>query len=138
METKSKKRIAILDDSDYYNVILSKQVEYFTNTLKLENETEFEINSYLSTDAFFSELKPDTDLIILDFYLDNGISALSILNRIKKRCKKAKIIVVSQLRNLNTSVKTLLNGANKFIYKDKNALPKICYSIEELLLKSNY
>jgi len=135
---KEIKKIIVLDDSYYYNLVLTKQIEHFVDGLKLKNETEFKVDSYLSTNTFFSELKSDTDLVILDFYIEDGTSTLSVLRRIKTKCKKAKIIVISQFRNLNTSVKTLLNGANKFIYKDKNALPKICRSIEELLLNKNY
>jgi DNA-binding NarL/FixJ family response regulator len=53
------------------------------------------------------------------------------MNVIQKRCANCKIVIISQSSDPYTADKTIGNGAAAFIYKDKDALEKSCYFVEE-------
>jgi DNA-binding NtrC family response regulator len=76
-------------------------------------------------------INPDTDVAFLDYYLDNT-TALDLLQKIKEKCKRCKIIIISQIDNLKTTYQTMLEGAYEFILKDQRALGKATEIVEDL------
>lgn len=123
-------KIAILDDSDFYNRIITKQLESYTKGLSLEKNFEFNIESYAHADDFIRNLKDDIDIAFVDYYLGSGVTGFDVLQLIKKKCNDCKVVIISQARNELTTIKTLSNGAAGFIFKDKNALANTCFFVE--------
>ncbi len=123
-------RIAVLDDSSFYNKLISKQIESYTHGLALDRGFEFNIESYAHSDDFLRNLKPETDIAFVDYYLGNGVNGGDIMKLIQQKCENCKIVIISQARNTKTIVETLSNGASAFIYKDNKALAKTCFFVE--------
>jgi DNA-binding NtrC family response regulator len=126
-------RIVVVEDSEFFNMVLTKQLENYVEGLALERNCKFEIQSFTSASDCMRNMDEETDIAFVDFYLGNGITAVDILEKFKQKCKDCKVIVISQVRNMKTSIMTLAKGALDFIFKDLNALAKACFLVEELV-----
>lgn len=133
MEQKKEFKIAVLEDSEFYNSILTKQLEHYTSTITIEKGYKFYIQSYISSDDCLRNIKPDIDIVFLDYYLGNGVTASEVLKKIKQKCKDCKIIIISQEKTIKTAMRTISDGAIEFIYKDVYALPKSCFIVEDII-----
>ena len=130
---KKKLKIAVLDDSEFYNHLVTHQLKSYTDGISLDSDQEFEIESYSDADEFLKKLKPDTDLVYTDYYLGNGITGDHILREIQRRCTNCTVVIISQNRNTKTAVEPLSIGADKFIFKDKNTLARACFFLDDYL-----
>ncbi len=129
-------RILVLEDSDFFNKMLTRQLEHYTTILGMEKNCKFEIVSYTSATDCLRNLKNDTDIAFVDYYLGDGINGADVVQEIKERCWDCKIIVMSQVKNLKTTSISLAEGAIDFIFKDSNALPKSCFILEDIVNSS--
>ncbi|MFZ5554398.1 MAG: response regulator [Bacteroidota bacterium] len=126
-------KIVVLEDSSFYNNILTRQLEYYTNAIAMDKKCEFNIQSFTSSVDFVRNLQPDIDIAFVDYYLGNGVTGSQIIREIKKVCKNCKIIIISQSRSMRTGTMTLTEGAKDYIYKDKHALSKSCFIVEDIV-----
>lgn len=127
---KKELKIAVLDDSSFYNRIVSKQLESYTSALAMDRNFNFTINSYAHADDFLRNLKPDVNIAFIDYYLGNGVTGVEVMKSIHQKCDDCKVVIISQARNKLSAVDTILEGASAFIYKDKSALAKSCFFVE--------
>lgn len=136
MSKKDRKmKIAIVDDSNFYNKLLTRQLEMYAETLTLESDKscDFEIRSYVHPDDFLRNLREDLDAVIIDYYLGGGVRGIDLIEAVTKKAKDCKILVISQARNIFTSSQTIHKGATEFVHKrDKHALPKACFFVEDM------
>lgn len=131
MEKRKKKlKITVLDDSSFYNRIVSKQLESYTHALSLDRGFDYSISSYAHADDFLRNLKPDTNIAFVDYYLGNGVTGDQVMKQIHQKCDNCKVVIISQARNKLSAVDTIIDGATAFIYKDINALAKSCFFVE--------
>jgi DNA-binding NarL/FixJ family response regulator len=130
--TKKIIGITILDDSEFYSRLLLRQLRNYTDIISAQREIVFEINSFINPTDFINNLRKDTDIVFIDFYLGNT-TAMDLIETIKKQCTNCKIIVISQVRNELTSLETIKKGAIEYIYKDQNALARSCFIVEDLI-----
>ncbi|TND07252.1 MAG: response regulator receiver [Bacteroidetes bacterium] len=132
---KAKKliRIVILEDSEFFNEMLMRQLKRFTHTLALHKDCEFDIESYVSYADCLRNLKENTDVVFVDYYLGNGITAIDVLRNIRRKCVNCKVIVISHARNIRTSAITLLEGASEFLFKDAQVFPRSCLILEDIV-----
>lgn len=126
-------RIAIVEDSEFYNFLITEQVKSCTDAIALDSGQEFEIESYADANDFIQHLKKDTAIVFTDYYLGNGQTADEVITETKEKCDECKVVVLSQTQNMDTSVTSIANGAVKFIRKDKQTLHKTCFLLKELL-----
>jgi DNA-binding NtrC family response regulator len=77
-------------------------------------------------------LKPDTDVAILDYYLGDS-NGLDMLKVIKSKAPGCRVVIISQVKNMKTSFETLNEGAFTFIYKDRDALLQSCHLVEDII-----
>lgn len=126
-------RIVVLEDSKFYNRLFTRQLERYTDTLTMELGVKFDIRSYLHPEDFLLNLRPRTDLAFLDYFLGNGVHAETLIKRIKERCPKCKVVVISHSRNIVISAISIAQGAYEFIRKDKQALPRSCFLVEDMV-----
>lgn len=136
--SKKSLNIAILDDSEFDNKLFSQQLKTYTNELAFGEDLNFNIQSFTTTSDFLNHLSNDTEVVILDYYLDEGNTGKELISKIKSTAECCKILIVSQARNVDTAMQTLRLGANAFIHKDDiYSMPRICFFVEEAL-KSKY
>lgn len=133
MEDKKQFKIVVLEDNEFFNHLLTRKLENFTEELAMDkNDCEFEIQSFTNARDCVQNINPDTDVAFVDYYLDNT-TALDLLQKIKEKCRKCKIIIISQIDNLKTAYQTMLEGAYEFILKDQRALSKTTEIVEDLV-----
>jgi two-component system response regulator AtoC len=133
MVNKNKIKIAIIDDNSFYNQLLSTRLKSYLYPIGQDMNFELEIQSFIDPYDSIRKLDPDTDIVFLDYYLGPQVTGSMVMNQIKKQCENCNIIVISQVKSLQTSLVTLLEGASEFILKDKNAFTKSCYVTEEMI-----
>lgn len=129
-------KIVVLEDNEFYNTLLTRKLKQFTEELSLELNCVFEIDSYTNANDCIRNLKTETDIAILDYYLGESKNALDILEKIKSKCAHCKIIIISQFENIKTSYQTLNQGAYHFILKDKKALANSCMVVGDIVKES--
>lgn len=133
MKTKSEFKIVVLEDNDFYNNLLTRQLENYTWEITHDKGYVFDINSYTNATDCLKNLKPDTDIAFVDYYLGENKNALDVLKIIKQKSPKCKVVVISREKNMKTSYQTLNEGAYTFIYKDQGALIESCYLVDEII-----
>jgi DNA-binding NtrC family response regulator len=127
-----KFKIAILEDNLFYNRLLKKQMEDYFENLGVLTNCVFSIKSYTSTNDFIANLSESTDVALLDFYLQDGETALKVMEKIKQRSPECKVIIISGVKNIQTYYKTHWLGAVDFIAKDPTAPIRTCRIIESI------
>ncbi len=132
MKTQNHFNVVVLEDNNFYNNILTRQLQNYTESIALEKHFSFDIQSYTSANDCIRNLKAETDIAFVDYYL-NESNAIEVMRKIQKRCDDCKIIIISQIKNIKTSLQTLSEGASDFISKDRNALARCCYILEEII-----
>ncbi|MBA2612742.1 MAG: response regulator [Bacteroidetes bacterium] len=132
MKNQNHFNVVVLEDNDFYNRVLTHQLQNYGDTIALDKHFSFEIQSYTNSTDCLRNLKPETDIAFLDYYL-NESNALDVMKKIQKKCSDCKIIILSQIQNMRTSLQTISEGASDFISKDRNALARCCYILEEII-----
>jgi FixJ family two-component response regulator len=127
-----KFKIAILEDNLFYNKLLKKQFEDYFENLGVLNNCVFSIKAYTSTNDFLENLSESTDVVLLDFYLQDGETALKVMEKIKQKAESCKVIIISGVKNVHTYYKTFWLGAVDFIAKDRTAPIRSCRLIESI------
>lgn len=124
-------RIIILEDSEFFNDLLTRQLEHYAAILSMEKNCRFEIHSYTSPSDFIRNLKNDTGVAFVDYYLGNGITGADMIKKIREKCWDCKIVIVSQARNVKITSLAATDASIDFIFKDINVLPKCCFILED-------
>jgi DNA-binding NtrC family response regulator len=126
-------KIVVLEDSEFYNNILSRKLDNYISSIASDKNYSFEIQSYTNSNDCLHNLNPDTDIAFVDYYLGDSKNALYILKKIKQKCHNCKVVVISQSKNEMTSLQTISEGAVDFISKDHDALARSCYIAEDII-----
>lgn len=129
---KEPLKIAVLDDSDFYNKIITKQIESYGEKLYLEKGMQCQIQSFVHADDFVRNITQNFDVVVLDYFLGNGITGYQLIDMILLNSDKANIAIVSQTKNIHTSHITVSKGARAFFKKDKDFLHNISFFIEDV------
>lgn len=133
MKTQNHFKIVVLEDSEFYNNILSKKLQNYIKPISIDKEYSFEIQSYTNLNDCLYNLTPDTDIAFVDFYLGDSKNALYVLRKIKQKCANCKVVVISQSKNSMTELQTINEGAIDFITKDNDALMRSCFIAEDII-----
>lgn len=136
MTTKPHIKIMILEDNDFYNKLITKYLKTYLEQISLIKGFTFEISSFTTFDDCSRNLKPDIDIIISDYYLNDGYSVMDLLELIKKQERTTNVIVISKSRDLKNSIGSLSEGADEYVYKDNEALRKSAYIVEEMIIQN--
>ncbi|MCX6182312.1 MAG: response regulator [Bacteroidetes bacterium] len=118
MSKQDKLTILVVDDDVFYlkSIIIGLDgkyhdkvnFKYFFNPIDLLNQ--------LKANEF------QVDLILLDYNLDNSISGIELIQRIKAINPQFDIVMVSSQQNLQTVFSTIKSGARTYIQKGSNIL----------------
>jgi hypothetical protein len=134
MSIKSKLKIAVLDDSQFYLALLTEELSQFAGTLSNSLGFRPEVVPYLTPDDFLESLDNETDLAFIDYYLGDGKTAADIIEKIKDVAPDCEIVIISKTRNLN-SIQPLWQGAKHFVYKDGGSLIQSCLLLKDFVQK---
>lgn len=141
MKNRPHFKIVILEDNDFYNRLISQHIKNYVNNIALSRGFTFEVNSYTSFADCARNFSRDTNIVITDYYLNGGYNAMNLLELARNKGSNCKVIVLSQVQNIITSIYTILEGACEFVHKDRKALSRSGYLVEEIInenLKDNY
>jgi CheY-like chemotaxis protein len=133
MKTQNHFKIVVLEDSEFYNNVLSRKLESYIKPIALDKEYSFDIQSYTNLNDCLYNLNSDTDIAFVDFYLGDSKNALYVLKKIKQKCSNCKVVVISQSKSSITELQTISEGAVDFIRKDNDALMRSCYIAEDII-----
>lgn len=129
--------ITILDDDIFYNKLIKNQIKGYFEDFGVINHCKFNVAAYDDQKDLLGHINSKTNVVILDYYLQNGTNAIDVMNKIKKVNKNCKFLIISGSQNVDTFYKTHWNGASGFIKKDKFAGLKACRLIEDLCINNN-
>lgn len=125
----------IIEDNEFYIQLLRTRLSNYLYPICNDLNMELNIASFTNANNARANYHNKIDIVFLDYYLGNDVTGLEIMKELLKRSPNAHIIIMSQVKSLNTSLVTLLDGAKEFIHKDKNAITKSCFSAEEFIRK---
>jgi DNA-binding NtrC family response regulator len=131
----NKIKIIVVEDNEFYNSMLSRQLEYSAKALKDYKAYDYEILSYTSVKDCLRNISDDINIAFLDYYLGEGFTAFDVMEKIKEKCPKCKIIIISRTEDELTASKLISNGAMEFLAKDKNAFLQSGYILEDIIRK---
>lgn len=126
-------KIVVLEVNDFYNKLLSNYLDNNLKKLAVINGFKVQINSFTSYKDCSRNFDNNTTILFSDYYLGDGHSAPHVIEFVNSRLSSCKVVVVSQIQNLQTSVCTLMQGAYEFIKKDKKALFE-CRDLAETII----
>ncbi len=126
MKNLKQIKIAILEDSEYFNELMKKRILNYSEMLSydLHKEYKIKINAYLSAQDCLHKIDPETDLVFADFFLEDKITAWDLLKAIQEKCHKCKIVIMSQNKNIGHLLNLVDDQKITFIYKDDDAYIK--------------
>jgi len=132
---KKQFRILVVEDSQFFNELLIRQLEWYTADIASNNDCKIDIDSFMNATDCLNNLKEDTDVAFLDYYLEDGKTAVDIVKQLNKKNRNCKVIILSHAQDAKKAVSLLKRHSVDFIYKDENALSEIC-SVAGDLIKS--
>lgn len=134
-------KIIVLDDNAFYNKILTKRIKSYAEmlTIAFEKNFEFDIQSYTSAQECINDLQADTDIVFMDYFLDNKITAFDLLTAAQKKCKDCKFVIISQTKKIGAILQLYAADASEieFICKDEDALSKSCMVVNDIVSERN-
>lgn len=133
MEAHYQFKIVVLEDNDFYNNLLTRQLQSYTREIALDKGYRFDIYSYTNPTDCLKNITEDTDIAFVDYYLGESKNAIDVLKVLKQKCPHCKVIVISRAKNFKTSYQIFDEGAFTFIYKDQGALMESCLLVEDII-----
>lgn len=131
MKTKKTFRILIVEDSELYNQLLTHQLQWYAGEVIYRSDVEIKINSFKTAEECLTNLNDEVDIAFVDYYLDDGKTAMDVIGKIKEVNYDCRIFILSQVREVGGHV-ALLNEID-FLYKDNYSMPRVCFITEEVM-----
>lgn len=137
MEKSKIIKIAIVEDDFYYNRMLKKFLENHFHK-KQNLQLNLEIKAYSSAQDFLENLEKDTDIIFLDYYLENDFGEIpftgyDLLHSINDYCNDCKVIIISAQDSIDTTIELFQEGIYEYIVKDVDSLLRVTSVVDEII-----
>jgi DNA-binding NtrC family response regulator len=114
----------IVEDNNLYT--------YFLNEA-LKEEGEFNITTFDNTEQCLNSLDQKPDIIVLDYYLENGITGLDAFKRIKEKHPKMPVVILSGQDDVQVAADLMEAGVYEYIEKkDKDVVEKLKKTLVEI------
>jgi DNA-binding NtrC family response regulator len=128
--------IFVVDDDPLYNSILTNHLQQLEKNPEYR-DYDIQIKSFFSANECLEHVEERPDVILLDYFLDESghpLKGLYLLNNLKEKSTKSKVVLMSQQQAMLASVEFLQHGgAYDYIVKDTASLLKISNLIEDIL-----
>jgi DNA-binding NtrC family response regulator len=128
-------KIVVIEDNEFFNQLLTTRLKNYIYPIADDQNFQLQVHSYTNPKDALLNMESDTDIVFLDYYLGDSVTGMEVMKKFQKGCESCSVVIVSQVKSLQTSLVTLLEGASEFILKDKNAITKSCYIAEEMIYK---
>ncbi len=90
------------------------------------------ISSFYDGDSCLKKVNKDTDIVILDYYME-GKNGLEVLKSIKSINPKTEVIMLSNNKDMVLAVETFRAGAKDYVIKDNDSWKKITQLINYIV-----
>jgi DNA-binding NarL/FixJ family response regulator len=121
-----KKTIYIVEDSEFFSMLLDQQLQESIVHNIMDFKSAEECISHMK------EAKAEPALIILDYQLP-GMNGLQALEEIKQLSPKTKVVILSARMDAELAVEMLKKGADDVIAKKEGYAEKLIGDIDELV-----
>lgn len=122
------KNIFVVEDSRIVSELLA---------FEMEESFQADVTCFASGQELMENLLKNPDLIILDYYLDNGrstVTGLEVLKKLKKVKPDIPVIVFSGQHDMKTAVDLINQGAVDYIDKSSETfLEELCKSVKDVM-----
>ncbi|GIV32540.1 MAG: hypothetical protein KatS3mg031_0075 [Chitinophagales bacterium] len=133
---KKKVKIIIAEDDTYFNQILIKYIQSICNAQNYP-EFSFDIRAYKSAKECIEHLDKDTNILILDYFLDefddfpyNGFDLMKVVHQ---TCKDCRVIVISGQRSVTVTTELFKRGIYDYIDKDYMPAKRMTEAVQKIL-----
>jgi DNA-binding NarL/FixJ family response regulator len=133
MKPRRKIRIAILDDHYLYGSFIQTRLHNHLQRMWFVGSIDLTIHVYTSPVDFLRNSADGIDIAVIDYMLDNNYNGISVMEELLEDSPTCYVILISAINNINTSLLSVLKGAQMFIQKDANTLHNICYTVESII-----
>lgn len=130
---KKKISVALLDDSIFYNKMITHYITSYIQLFEETHDIEFEILSFTKPTDLLQNLRIDLDLAFIDYYLDDEFTGDQIIDVIEEKCPNCRTFLLSQADHMLGVLKELTGDCPEYIRKDKSAINKVCYYIDSVV-----
>jgi two-component SAPR family response regulator len=125
---KKKINVLVVEDSVYYNLILSNALQKSIHFLRKEPDYQLILQSFTDSRVCLmviesAEFKENDIIAFVNYYAGNGITGTSIIEKLRKQNSRTRAIFLSQYEMVKE--KTDLNNHDYFVVKDSLA-PALC------------
>lgn len=112
--------ISIMDDEKFYHTLIAALISKYQDQNVDTYVDGLVITSYTEVSEFKKSFDQKVDVLILDYFLDKGITCQQVLKDFRKEHPAAHIIIISRHIDIRSTLGSILSGANEFIQKDEH------------------
>ncbi len=98
---------------------------------------DFDIRSYKSAKECIEHLDADTNILILDYFLDEfdefPYNGFDLMKAVNQACKKCKVIVISGQRSVTVTTELFKRGIYDYIDKDYMPAKRMSTAVQKIL-----
>ena len=130
--------VVVIEDNKLTNLILSNVLEATIDRIKKIKKCPIKFSSFQFGNDFLSylenrELGNSKLIVFSDYHLENDITGAEILEKIWQKGIDATVVILSEIKNKQTSIDTIQMGAYCFLPKN-NRTPLICSRMLSLMV----
>lgn len=133
MNAQKHFRILVVEDSEFFNQFLTNQLKWYLEDIAMHQGCSLEIDSFRTSYDCLKNLKEDTDVAFIDYFLEDGKTGMEVIESLKRKNAGCRIVVLSQKHSVDSAVNILKKYPVDYIYKDDNVFHKSCFITETLL-----
>jgi response regulator of citrate/malate metabolism len=126
-------RIQILDDNPFYAKFLEKQIGLYIKEHFEKHAQMISVSSQTSISDFLDAIPAEGSLVVLDYYLENGIKGVELLQQIRERSAECRVIIMTTENNLEALADVLDTNIAGFVFKDEKTISLMHPIIEKEL-----
>ncbi len=120
--------VLVIDDSEYYNNLLSNVIQQRVSSLLFKGKYQLVLRSVTDANDYVrkiesGELDCKNTIVFVDYYLGDGINASHIISLLKEHQCDPMVILISQSKEIKDKSKEF--HFDYFVEKD-NLAPALC------------
>lgn len=130
--TRVNHNIIIIEDNETFSLLVT---HYLRNNL--ENAVVFAEHSGARAMESIKRLRPS--LVVLDYYLEDGLSAKDVMEVINEMpAPRPKVILLSSIQDVQEREAVMKMGIERFVPKTNQGFYELVRNIEEMLSAEQY
>ena len=122
MYSGDKLYIAVVEDNEFFNRLFCEQLRMLINHSFHLEQQNFHIDAFNSPEEFLLSSRKNFDLIFLDYFFYNNITAAEAIKPIRKKYPYAEIYIFSEWMSSQSPELTILPEVDGYLAKDAKAL----------------